>query len=308
MDTPLVSVFLVTYNSSNYVLEALESVKDQTYPNIELIISDDASKDNTIEICREWLEKNKHNFKNTILITSEINTGVAPNCNRAIKVSKGEWFKVLAGDDKFLPYSIEEYVKYIKENPKVDIVFAKLAFYGDNPLYVEKIKRDYETGYYPKIKLDQQKQYMENLKGLFLPGPGLFFNRKIYDEIKGYDEKYPMSEEYPFTSYVLEKGNHIKFLDKELYCYNVRENSLGRGTNYLLLQDKINFLKDYIGPRLKKAGYSNLYRRKLSLLERQTITKDTGIIKKFKLNFNYLVYGGKLKKIIKNFLNKNTNR
>lgn len=53
---PLVSVIVITYNSSKYVLETLNSVAAQTYDNIELIISDDCSKDNTVEICRNWLK------------------------------------------------------------------------------------------------------------------------------------------------------------------------------------------------------------------------------------------------------------
>lgn len=56
MKNPLVSVIVITYNSSKYVLETLNSVAAQTYDNIELIISDDCSVDNTVEICRNWLK------------------------------------------------------------------------------------------------------------------------------------------------------------------------------------------------------------------------------------------------------------
>jgi alpha-1,3-rhamnosyltransferase len=52
---PLVSVVIITYNSSKYVLETLESAKAQTYQNIELIVSDDCSTDDTVEKCREWI-------------------------------------------------------------------------------------------------------------------------------------------------------------------------------------------------------------------------------------------------------------
>ena len=51
----LVTVVVVTYNSSKYVLETLDSIFEQTYKNIELIITDDGSSDNTVELCREWL-------------------------------------------------------------------------------------------------------------------------------------------------------------------------------------------------------------------------------------------------------------
>ena len=66
--SPLVSVIVITYNSSKFVLETLESIYNQTYSNIELIISDDCSSDETINICQNWLYKNKNRFKNIELI------------------------------------------------------------------------------------------------------------------------------------------------------------------------------------------------------------------------------------------------
>ena len=96
---PLVSIIVITYNSSKYVLETLESAKAQTYQNIELIVSDDCSIDNTVEICREWIENNKERFVRTELITAEKNTGIPANCNRGVKAAQGEWVKLIAGDD-----------------------------------------------------------------------------------------------------------------------------------------------------------------------------------------------------------------
>ncbi|MBH2024900.1 MAG: glycosyltransferase, partial [Flavobacteriales bacterium] len=81
---PLVSVVVITYNSSKYVMETLESVKAQTYENIELIISDDGSTDHTIEMCRVWLAQNNNRFPKTKLLTVEENTGIPANCNRGV--------------------------------------------------------------------------------------------------------------------------------------------------------------------------------------------------------------------------------
>jgi alpha-1,3-rhamnosyltransferase len=68
---PLVSIVVITYNSSSYVIETLESIKAQTYQNIELIVSDDCSKDKTVDVCKKWIEKNKQRFVRTELITIE---------------------------------------------------------------------------------------------------------------------------------------------------------------------------------------------------------------------------------------------
>ncbi len=96
---PLISIVVVTYNSAKYVLETLESAKSQTYQNIELIVTDDYSTDDTVAICQKWLNKNKARFVRSQLVTSEKNTGIPANLNRGIKASKGEFIKPIAGDD-----------------------------------------------------------------------------------------------------------------------------------------------------------------------------------------------------------------
>ena len=70
----LVTVVVLSYNSCSTIIETLNSVKEQTYNNIELIITDDASTDTTIEICRQWLQLNSKYFYHCNLITSAFNT------------------------------------------------------------------------------------------------------------------------------------------------------------------------------------------------------------------------------------------
>ena len=108
---PLVSIVVITYNSSEYVLETLESAKAQTYTNIELIVSDDCSTDETVSICKKWFEANKDRFVNTIMVEAEINSGVPANANRGLAECKGEWIKFIAGDDILVSTGIEEFVK-----------------------------------------------------------------------------------------------------------------------------------------------------------------------------------------------------
>lgn len=112
-NNPLVSIVIITYNQSKYILETLESTRFQTYHNIELIISDDYSTDNTISICKDWLQKNKDRFINVKLVVPHKNTGTAINCNRGVNASTGKWIKLLAGDDKLPPESINDFVNFV---------------------------------------------------------------------------------------------------------------------------------------------------------------------------------------------------
>jgi glycosyltransferase involved in cell wall biosynthesis len=119
----LISVLLITYNSADHLIEALESVKNQTYPHLELIISDDCSSDNTIEVCEQWLSQNKSRFYNTKIVQTKKNTGVSGNLNRGIKNSTGKWIKPLAGDDYMYPHCIERFIAEINLNSDIKVIF-----------------------------------------------------------------------------------------------------------------------------------------------------------------------------------------
>lgn len=246
MKEPLVSVPVITYNSSEYIIEGLESIKAQTYKNIELIISDDCSTDNTVELCREWLDKNKHCFVRVELVTTDKNTGVAGNCNRAIYACKGEWVKILSGDDKFLPYTIEGYIDYITKHKEVNICFAPLKLFGKNKKFVAEASLNFEE-YYNDIKKDLPKQKELILKKMFIPGPGIFFKKKVWEKVNGYDENYPFAEEYPFFDKVILGEERVFFVPQKLYLYQVDENSLGRSGGKGVIRhirDRLKYLQN----------------------------------------------------------------
>src|ERR1035437_2293826 len=90
---PLVSIIVITYNSSKFVLETLESAKAQTYRNIELIVTDDNSTDETVDICKKWIDENAVQFVRATLVLSKSNTGIPANINRGVNLAKGFWIK-----------------------------------------------------------------------------------------------------------------------------------------------------------------------------------------------------------------------
>lgn len=224
---PLVSIPVVTYNSSSYILDGLESVKTQTYNNIELVISDDCSTDITVDICKKWIENNKQYFKRVVLVTSVKNTGVAGNLNRALRECRGEWIKTLSGDDKFLPYTISGYVDYVISHPEVNICYAPFEYFGKDIEYVNKTSLSYES-LNSDIKSDLKHQQKLILKKMFIPGPGIFYKKELWEKIGGYDENYPFAEEYPFFDRVILSGNRVFFVPQRLYSYQIDKNSLGR--------------------------------------------------------------------------------
>ena len=122
---PLVSICVITYNSSKYVIETLESAKNQSYPNIELVITDDGSTDNTADVCKKWVAENRQFFKNVVELYNPSNSGVSANCNKGISVCNGEWIKLIAGDDILLIDCIKTYVEFVESTADVMWVGSK---------------------------------------------------------------------------------------------------------------------------------------------------------------------------------------
>lgn len=234
--SPLVSIIVVTYNSSNYVLETLESVKLQTYQNIELIITDDSSQDNTIEICKNWLIENKERFIRTELITSEKNLGISSNCNRGVKSSSGEWVKFIGGDDILLDSNIEDNVGFANNFEKCYVITSKSTiFYTSNNkvFYSNTIPSEIKNKFY---NLDSNaKDQFEILKyGNKVNAPTSFFSRVIFQEITQFDEEFKLIEDYPMWLNLTKSGIKIFFLDKVTVNYRLHDSNIYQNSNNYL--------------------------------------------------------------------------
>lgn len=105
----LISVIVVTYNSAKTIIDTLDSIKAQTYPNIEIIVTDDCSKDDTIALATTWLQEN--HLKGTI-VSANTNKGVPANMNQGLRASSSRLFKFIAGDDLLYPNAIDEFYRY----------------------------------------------------------------------------------------------------------------------------------------------------------------------------------------------------
>ena len=100
--TPRFSFLMITYNQEKYIADALNSALAQDYPDLEIVISDDCSKDRTFEIATE-IAKNYHGPHKIILNRNEPNLGIGGNFYKAYTLSSGEWLFMAAGGDLSLP-------------------------------------------------------------------------------------------------------------------------------------------------------------------------------------------------------------
>src|SRR5271157_344680 len=121
---PLVTIITPTYNRADYLAETIESVLSQGYPNLEYIILDDGSTDNTLEI----LERYKHKLR----YESHLNMGETHTVNKGLRMAKGEIIGVVNSDDPLLPGAINAAVKSMDENPNVLVVYPDWNYIGPN--------------------------------------------------------------------------------------------------------------------------------------------------------------------------------
>ena len=154
MDTVRVTVVIPIYNVENYIADCLRSVYKQTYSQIEVILVNDATPDDSMEQAVPWIEKLRERFEVKV-VNHEHNRGLSAARNTGIKEATGGWIYFLDSDDEITPNCIELMSSEVEKHPDVDFVIGNVEFVGATwnfPLqceaYVvknENILRDYTT-------------------------------------------------------------------------------------------------------------------------------------------------------------------
>lgn len=196
MDTPTITVIIPSYNHSQFITEAIESVVNQTYNNIKLIVIDDGSTDNSIEVIESLQQKYHFHF------IKQINMGLPKTLNKFINLCRTQYFCLLASDDSLLDNYIEKQIKVIQEHPEISLLAGKsttctphnkINFYKFNDIFVN---RKYS-----------------------MCAPGMLFRTQIIRDIGGFSEKTKIED-----FYILSKLTDLG--------YTVAENENACGVNY----------------------------------------------------------------------------
>ncbi len=142
---PLVTAIIPTFNRENFLPFALESVKEQTYTNWELIIVDDGSSDNTKKICEDFSKT----VGQPVKYIYQSNQGVASARNTGLNAAKGDFIAFLDSDDRWLPWHFKKSLKAFEIEPNLDVVFAagrKINF-NDGKILIKHNFLSYDTSH-----------------------------------------------------------------------------------------------------------------------------------------------------------------
>ena len=190
--SPLVSVIMPVYNCAAFVREAIDSVLSQDYENLELIVVDDGSEDETTNIVRTYGSR--------VHLLSQENAGPAAARNRAIQRANGEYLAFLDGDDYWLPGKLSAQMAYLTQNAECYFVFGRFVRWleaedgsFDTPEAVLRtipsagIDAEFSGSIYTKLLLD-------NIVHIIT----VVIHRSVYERVGGFDESLRTGEDYDF--------------------------------------------------------------------------------------------------------------
>ncbi len=225
----LVSVIVLNYNHKDTIIATLDSIKVQTYNNIELIITDDNSTDDSMNLVESWVERNKKYFKDVKIIYSEKNTGVSGNCNRGVRISKGHYVKLIAADDMLCDFYLEKMMIGIKDN---DLAFCYVCmFTNENDLKLAPEELDHAPTSLDTYTLSPRQLYKKQLMRNDFNAPAALIKRTVFDEVCYFDENYPMMEDLPFWLSCVKAKKKIVFVEIYGVLYRRSPKSISLGVS-----------------------------------------------------------------------------
>lgn len=124
MNKPLVTVFIPVYNCEKYIEESLESIINQTYENLDILIIDDGSTDNTVNLIQQYKDKRIR------LLRNDRNRGIPYTRSRGLEECKGKYLALMDADDISLPERIKKQVNFLEENKDIDAIGAYYQKFG----------------------------------------------------------------------------------------------------------------------------------------------------------------------------------
>lgn len=234
----LISIVIPAYGHAHFIEGTIRSIIAQSYQNIELIVVNDGSPDNTIEVVESLRKECENRFTRFLFIDKE-NEGVVKTLNRGLQDVEGQYIGIIASDDCYEPNAIETLHDFLSQNPDYGIAVGNNTLMDDdgkacfwdknrNPVYNQK-EAHYETmaEFFQKRRPDVDfnsdtfGSYRSLLKGNYIPNGYLIRKDLFVDVIGGYREGLKVEDYYLMLQ--LAKHTKFKYIDKPLFIYRWHE-------------------------------------------------------------------------------------
>lgn len=207
---PLVSIVTPNYNCERFIAETIESVLAQTYQKWEMIIVDDLSTDNSLEIIREYIKKDSR----IKLIPMNKNSGAALCRNKAIEVAKGKYLSYLDSDDLWISTKLEKHIRYM-EAENIDFTYSQYTHIDENGNNLGL-----------KAKIPSSLNYCKMLFHCFTGCLTVVYNQEKLGKI--YGPNISKSNDYGLFLQVMKNVKKARGIKENLAFYRIRKNSISR--------------------------------------------------------------------------------
>lgn len=281
-DQPLVSFIMAAKNFERFVGDAIASVMNQTYQNIELIVVDDASTDNTTSIIREWAERDAR--IRAIYNTTSV---LPPRArNMAADIARGTYLAILDSDDISMPDRIEKQVAYMLAHPEIDASgsHAEIIDIDGKSFGIKKKSTNIAD---IRCAFLLQNQFIHS---------SMIIKKSVFDALGGYRSEYMYAEDYDLYSRVLEAGQ-MNNVDAVLIKFRASSGGVTTQSN----SQKIQMASSLAVSQRNCAPYISISAENMKDLTDMMNTKDIPLMKKLRSIMFY-------RKLIKCYLDKNQSK
>ncbi len=280
MNNSLVSICIPTYNGAKFIMEALESAINQTYANLEIVVSDDESKDETLKLIEQFKEKTQISIR----IYHHVPNGIGANWNNCIKYAKGEYIKFLFQDDVLNPTCIEKMVSLALVDRQIGLVYCKRNFiYNPKDIIHVKWLEDYgilhqcwDNHYFNETCVIEGEQLLGDLNLLKFPEnkigepTAVLLKREIFEKAGFFDMELKQVLDIEFWYRVMKKFS-VGFVDEALINFRLHESQASNVNSN-------NFLNET--KQLEFKIYKNLFWQLANKIKLQLFLKYNFIGKK----------------------------
>jgi len=240
----LISVIVPIYNSEKYIDRCLSSITKQTYKNLEIILINDGSNDNSGIICEKWKKKD-----NRIIVIHKQNTGVSDTRNLGIEISKGDYITFVDCDDYIDNTMIEKlYKSIINENADIAICGFKRVLESGKVTFESKLKNECLYG---------KDSYIEELlRERYFIGSlwAKLYNKKVFGKVK-LNKSLRIAEDLDFLLNISDNIKKIILVSDNLYFYVFNKNSATKNSDFEKYSDELKVLERILD---KKSKFYNL--------------------------------------------------
>ena len=226
MTSPRISIVLPTYNGSDFLSQALDSILNQTYADFELIIVDDASTDETPRIIADYAKRDKR----IRVIRNPENQHIAASLNIGFKTAKGQYLTWTSDDNLYRPTALAVMVDYLDNHPETGLVYTDWTRYN-------VIDRAEQT-----MHLDMAPA--DILNGCIV-GPCFMYRKDIAQTVGPYDSTYPLVQDYDYWLRFYLKTSFAS-IPQDLYIYRLHPKCLTERKRQQLWRETDLILQKYI--------------------------------------------------------------